>query len=158
PSPGAMEGLAEEEVAVGSGALGLSSVRALYAEPLATLMAAVCLVLLVVCANVANLLLARGAARERELSVRMALGAGRVRVVRQLLTERLILAVLGGVAGLLLAIWGSQALLRLAGQGPGAIPLDVRMDWRVLGFTVLVTGMTAVLFGLAPALRATRVE
>jgi len=115
-------------------------------------------VLLVVCANVANLLLARGAARERELSVRMALGAGRVRVVRQLLTESLILGALGGAAGLLLAIWGSQALLRLAADGPGAIPLDVRMDWRVLGFTMVVTGVTAVLFGLAPALRATRVD
>jgi predicted permease len=158
PSPDAMAGLKKEELSVADGARGLSPIRALYAEPLTTLMAAVGLVLLVVCANVANLLLARGAARERELSVRMALGAGRVRVVRQLLTESLILGVLGGAAGLLLAIWGSQALLKLAADGPGAIPLDVRMDWRVLGFTLLVTGVTAVLFGLAPALRATRVE
>jgi predicted permease len=158
PSPDAMAGLTKEELSVAAGARGLSPLRALYAEPLTTLMAAVGLVLLVVCANVANLLLARGAARERELSVRMALGAGRVRVVRQLLTESLILGALGGAAGLLLAIWGSQALLRLAADGAGAIPLDVRMDWRVLGFTLAVTGVTAVLFGLAPALRATRVE
>jgi predicted permease len=158
PSPDAMAGLTQEELSVAAGARGLSPLRALYAEPLTTLMAAVGLVLLVVCANVANLLLARGAARERELSVRMALGAGRVRVVRQLLTESLILGVIGGAAGLLLAIWGSQALLRLAADGAGSIPLDVRMDWRVLGFTLAVTGVTAVLFGLAPALRATRVE
>jgi len=158
PAADAAAGLAEEEVLVDAGARGLSPIRALYAEPLATLMAAVCLVLLVVCANVANLLLARGAARERELSVRMALGAGRVRLVRQLLTESLILGALGGAAGLLLAVWGSETLLKLAAPGPGGIPLDVRMDWRVLGFTAVVTGVTAVLFGLAPALRATRVE
>ena len=143
---------------VASGARGLSPIRALYAEPLATLMVAVGLVLLVVCANVANLLLARGAARAREIGVRMALGAGRIRLVRQLLTESLMLGVLGGAAGLLLALWGSRALLALAGSGAGAIPLDARLDWRVLGFTVALTGVTAVLFGLLPALRTTRVD
>jgi len=151
-------GLQKAEVKVESGARGVSGLRAVYAEPLGTLMAAVALVLLVVCANVANLLLARGAARARELGVRMALGAGRVRLVRQLLTENLLLAALGGAVGLLLASWGSKVLLRIAAGGPGSVPLDARLDLRVMAFTALVTGLTALLFGLIPSLRATRVQ
>ena len=159
-APGAdgADNVAKDDVAVTSGARGISGLRQVYAEPLATLMGAVGLVLLVVCANIANLLLARGAARARELGVRMALGAGRGRLVRQLLTENLILAALGGATGLLIAVWGSRVLLRMADGGPGAVPLDARLDTRVLVFTVLVTAVTAVLFALIPALRATRVE
>jgi predicted permease len=158
PDDGDADGLAKEPVPVASGAHGLSSVRALYAEPLATLMVAVGLVLLVVCANVANLLLARGAARARELAVRVALGAGRVRLVRQLLTESIILGGLGGALGLVVAIWGSRALLQVAGGDVGAIPLDVRLDWRVLLFTLAISGLTAVTFGLLPAIRSTQVD
>ena len=147
-----------EEVMVSNGARGLSGLRVTYGESLGTLMAAVGLVLLIVCANVANLLLARGAARSRELGVRMALGAGRVRLVRQLLTESLMLGALGGAAGLIAAAWGSKALLRMAAGGAGPVPLDISIDWRVLSFTAVVTGFTAILFGIVPALRATRVE
>jgi putative ABC transport system permease protein len=147
-----------EKIPITSGARGLSPIRDIYGAALATLMGAVALVLLVVCANVANLLLARGAARSRELGVRMALGAGRTRLLRQLLTESLILAALGGALGLLFAFWGSRAILRLAAVGAGMVPLEVRLDWRVLGFTAAVTALTALLFGLVPAFRTTRVE
>lgn len=149
----------EKPLLVESGAQGFSIYRSTYTKSLYTLMAAVALVLLVVCANVANLLLARATARAREMSVRMALGASRVRLVQQLLTESLIIAFAGGTLGLVVATWGSKGLLKLAnGQSPSGIMLDTSLNGRVLGFSLVVSLLTAALFGLMPALRSTRVE
>jgi predicted permease len=129
-----------------------------YELPLKLLIAVAGLVVLIACANVANLLLARASARQREVAVRLALGAGRGRVIRQLLTESLLLSGLGGVVALAIAWWGSTALLRAVSTGDAAIPVDVRPDWMVFGFAAAVSLATGVLFGIAPALRATRID
>src|SRR5262249_10321603 len=114
-------------------------------------------VLLIACGNVANLLLARTAARQKEIAVRLALGVGRFRLIRQLITESLVLAVAGGALGVLFAYQGTRILLDyLPQQRP--ILLDVRPDARLLGFTLAVSVFTGILFGLAPATRSTRLE
>ena len=137
---------------------GLSTLRAQFSLSLKVLMGVVALVLLIASANVANLLLAHGAARQREFAVRMAVGAGRLRLVRQLFTESALLAMLGGIAGVAFAWWGSRLLLLMASDGPEALPLNVTPNLRVLAFTLGVSALCAVVFGTAPALRAARVE
>ena len=137
---------------------GLSTLRDQFSLSLRVLMGVVALVLLIASANVANLLLAHGAARSREFAIRLAVGAGRVRLVRQLFTESAILSLLGGIAGVALSWWGVRLLLLMASGGPEALPVDVTPNLRVLGFTIGVSALCAVVFGTAPALRALRVE
>ncbi len=137
---------------------GFSATGNQYRKALLTLMAIVGLVLLIACANIANLLLARASARQREFSVRMAIGASRWRVIRQLMTESVLLSVLGASGGFLLALSGSRLLVRMLSTQGNPLEIDVSPDTHVLAFTAAVTVLTAVLFGLAPALRATRIE
>lgn len=120
------------------------------------LMSMVALLLLLACANVANLLLSRALARRREVAVRIAVGAGRGRLMRQLFTESLLLALIGGAAGLLVAVWARRLLWAL--RPPGVARLDTAFDWRVLGFALAATLLTGVVFGLAPALQTLRAD
>ncbi|HET6892603.1 MAG TPA: ABC transporter permease [Pyrinomonadaceae bacterium] len=135
---------------------GLSETRKKFSKQLWIMMAVVVLVLLIACANIANLLLVRSTARAKEVAIRLAIGAGRWRLVRQFLTESLVLAVAGGLIGLIFASWGSRVLLVLASEGKTPIPIDVSVNSRILSFTMLVSLITAILFGLMPALTASR--
>jgi putative ABC transport system permease protein len=143
--------------AVGGGA-GYSTLRENYERPLWLLLAIAGLVLLIACANLANLLLARASTREREIAVRQAVGASRARIIRQLLVETLLLTFLGTALAVVLAQGLSRFLVSLIGTGLNSVFLDVTPDWRVLGFTAGVASLTCLLFGLTPALRATRIE
>ena len=137
---------------------GLSTLREQFSLSLKVLMGVVALVLLIASANVANLLLAHGTARQREFALRFAVGAQRLRLVRQLFTESALLVLLGAIAGVAFAWWGSRLLLLMASDGPEALPLHVTPNIRVLGFTIGVSALCAIVFGTAPALRASRVE
>jgi predicted permease len=137
---------------------GLSFLRKDYRQALLVLMAIVGVVLLIACANVANLLLARGAARQREIAIRMALGSGRWRLMRQLLTESMLLSLTGAALGILFAHWGVRLLVGFLSSGQNRVFLDLSIDSRVLAFTAGVAILTGLLFGLAPAWRGTRVD
>ena len=129
-----------------------------YSSTLKILIGLTGLVLLIACANLANLLMARSAARSREIGIRLALGAGRWRLVRQLMTENLLLSLAGGALGLLVAGWGHRLLLGFLVRDPLGVALDFRLDYRLLGFGLALSVATGLFFGLMPAIRATRAD
>jgi predicted permease len=148
--------VANARILVDPGEKGFAQLRRQFSQPLLVLMSVVTLVLLIACLNVANLLLARAAARRQEMSVRLSLGAGRARLLRQLMTESVLLAVAGGALGLGLATAGAQVLVKLVSGDAQQISLRLDPDWRILAFTAGISMLSGVLFGLLPALRGTR--
>ncbi len=150
----------DQRIDLQPGARGSSTLHGRLGQPLKLLMVLVGLVLLIACANVANLLLTRGASRQKEFAMRLAMGAGQWRLIRQLLTEALLLAVLGGIAGIVLAQWADVLLLRMisAEEGISAVQLNLQLDARMLGFSLGLTLFTAVLFGLVPSLHVRRMN
>ena len=148
----------EAKIVLTPGGAGLSRLRRQYTRALFVSMGVVGLVLLIACANVANLLLARAAARRREMALRLAIGASRSRLIRQLLVESLLLSGIGGALGIALSLWAGKLLLHFLSVGQPLIHLDLSPDWRILAFTAGVSIATGVLFGLAPAMRGSALE
>jgi predicted permease len=146
------------QLRVEAGATGLDSLRRKYALPIYVMMAMVGLILAIACSNIANLLLARSAARRREIAIRLSVGASRGRVIRQLLTESVLLSSIGGALGIAVAWWGIRVLTALLSNGRENFTLHAELNWNVLAVTTALSVMTGVLFGLAPALHSTRVD
>ena len=147
-----------QHLPVTPGRHGASTLRGDFGRPLLILMVIVGLILLIACANIANVLLARSVARRKEISIRVAMGASASRVFRQVLTESIVLAAIGGAAGLLLARWADAALVRIVSTTSNEVRLDVHLDPAILAFTLGVSLLSGILFGLAPAFQATRVD
>jgi predicted permease len=146
------------ELVLEEGGSGLDSLRREYSKPLFVLMTMVGLILAIACANLANLLLARAAARRREMGVRLSLGAGRARILQQMLTESVMLALLGGVLGLAIGFAGVRFITWLLANGQAEFTLRASLSWPVLGFTFGLSLLAGMLFGLAPAIQATRTD
>jgi len=145
-----------EPIVLLDGSTGFTSLRDRYSRPLYVLLGIVGLVLAIACANMANLLLAQSVARRRELAVRLSLGASRWRLVRQLLVESIMLSTIGAIAGLIIARWGSRAIVGMLSTRTQIVEVNLAMDWRVFAFATAVGMMTGLLFGVAPAFRGTR--
>lgn len=158
PAQNQLADIAHASIELTPGSRGISPLRTTFSLPLKILMAIVAMVLLIACANIANMLLARGVVRAREIAVRMALGASRRRIVAQLLTESVVLSILGAAAGVALASKTSVLLLNMATPGPVSVPLDLTPDLPVLAFTLGVTMLTTLLFGTLPAFRSTGLQ
>jgi predicted permease len=157
-SPAIRQSILSSRLRIEPGSQGLASLRREFSKPLWIVMAIVGLLLLITCANVANLLLARASAREKEIAVRLALGAGRARLMRQLLTESLLLGLGGGALGIILAWWGSHSLLAFLTRSRNPVSLSVHPDFTLLGFALGVSLATALIFGTIPAWRATHAD
>jgi predicted permease len=157
-SPATRQAFLELKLQLNPASQGLSALRSQFSRPLWVVMAVVGLLLLVTCANVANLLLARANAREKEIAVRLAMGAARRRIMRQLITESMLLGMGGGALGMGLAYWGSRSLLAMMANGRSPVLLSVHPDLTALAFTLAVSLLTALIFGTIPAWRATRLN
>jgi predicted permease len=158
PTARERQNMLNEKILLRPGARGASALRGQFSDPLILLMIMVGVVLLVACANIANLMLARAAGRQREIGVRLALRAARRRLIRQLLTESLLIAALGGLLGFFLSVAGTRLLLALVSTGISDLGLEVRPDTRVFLFTAAISLLTGIVFGLLPAIRGTRLD